>query len=113
MLRVLACLGTEHDFRLVLLAAVVCVTGSWIAMRLFSRARASSGSTWIGWLFLTGVATGASIWTTHFVAMLAFEPGLATSYAPVLTIASLFIAIAATTFGFAVAASPALRISPE
>jgi diguanylate cyclase (GGDEF)-like protein/PAS domain S-box-containing protein len=111
MLRVLTCLGYEHEYRLVLLAAIVCVAGSWIAMRLFSRTRASTGSTRVGWLFLTGVATGASIWTTHFIAMLAFEPSLPTSYEPALTLASLFIAIAATTLGFAVAASRAVAWS--
>ncbi|HYS47689.1 MAG TPA: EAL domain-containing protein [Xanthobacteraceae bacterium] len=113
MLRVLACVGYEHDRWLVLLAAVVCITGSWIAMRLFSRARASTGSTWAGWLFLTGVATGASIWTTHFIAMLAFEPSVPTSYEPVLTILSLFIAIGATTLGFAVAAARPIRAAGE
>src|SRR5712691_2398059 len=113
MLRVLTCLGYEHDYRLILLAAIVCVTGSWIAMRLFSRARASTGSTRAGWLFLTGVATSASIWTTHFVAMLAFEPSMPTSYEPALTMLSLFIAIGATTLGFAAAASRAVKWSGE
>ena len=56
-----------------------------------------------GWVFLTGVAAGAGIWATHFVAMLAFKTGLPTAYDPTLTLASLLIAISVTAAGFFVA----------
>jgi diguanylate cyclase (GGDEF)-like protein/PAS domain S-box-containing protein len=56
-----------------------------------------------GWVFLTGVAAGAGIWATHFVAMLAFKTGLPTAYDPALTLASLLIAISVTAAGFFVA----------
>lgn len=113
MLRVFTCLTQEHDFKLVLLAALVCVTGCWIAIRLFLRARASEGVTRIGWLVMTAVATGTAIWTTHFVAMLAFQPTLSSAFDPVLTVVSLFIAIGACFGGFALACLRSMPLAPE
>jgi diguanylate cyclase (GGDEF)-like protein len=113
MLRVLNCIVAEHDLRLVLLAAVVCVAGCWIAIRLYLRARASEGITRIGWLVMTSVATGTAIWTTHFVAMLAFQPNLSSAFEPILTVVSLFIAIGTCFVGFAVASSRSLPLAPE
>lgn len=102
MFRVLSCLTTEHDYRLVLLAVVICAIASLTAFHLFERSKRTDGIQCLGWLFHTGVATGAGIWATHFVAMLAFQPGLPVSYDPVLTGISLVIAVGVTTLGFAV-----------
>ena len=104
MLKVLSCLTIEHDLRLVALAALVCALGSWIAIRLFLRARGDTGIMRAQWLFLAGLAAGSATWATHFLAMLAFEPGLPTGYVASETIASLFVAIGALAVGFAVAA---------
>jgi len=104
MFRVIDCLTNQHDFKLVLLAGIICAVASFTAFQIYQRAKASMGSQRIGWLFLAGVATGAGIWATHFVAMLSFQPGLPVSYEPVLTGVSLIIAIAVTTFGFAISA---------
>lgn len=104
MFRVLDCLTNQHDFTLVLLAGAICAIASFTAFQIYQRARGSHGSQRLGWLFLAGVATGAGIWATHFVAMLAFQPGLPVAYEPVLTGISLIIAMAVTTFGFAICA---------
>jgi diguanylate cyclase (GGDEF)-like protein len=103
MLKVLSCLVVEHDLRFVLVAAVVCVLGSLIAVRLFSNASTPQIITRALWVFLAGFAFGSSVWATHFLAMLAYEPGLPTGYEPKVTVLSLFIAIIAMTFGFWVA----------
>jgi NO-binding membrane sensor protein with MHYT domain len=39
MFRVLTCLTVEHDWRLVAVAAVVCLFASLTAVNLFNRAR--------------------------------------------------------------------------
>lgn len=39
MLRVVGCFTNEHDIKLVLAAAMVCVLGSVLTVRLFMRAR--------------------------------------------------------------------------
>ena len=80
MLRVLNCLGTQHDWRLVILAAVVCFLVSVAAASLFNRARALSGRTRAGWLLTASFATGAGIWATHFIAMLAFDFGFPVAF---------------------------------
>ncbi|HEX7884350.1 MAG TPA: MHYT domain-containing protein [Phenylobacterium sp.] len=97
MIKVLTCLGAEHDLRLVLLAGLVCAFSSSLAMLLYAR---SSGSVRPGLLGLAGVVAGAGIWSTHFIAMLAFQPGLATGYAPAETLGSLAISVAFAVLGF-------------
>ena len=105
MFRVVTCLATEHDFRLVLLAAVICAMAAFTSFRIYARAtsaRAMQDHQYrrLAWLGLTGISTGAGIWSTHFVAMLAYDSGFPTAYDPTLTLASLVIAIGVTTTGY-------------
>jgi PAS domain S-box-containing protein len=103
MFKVFNCLTVEHDWRLVLLAVLICFLTSLAAINLFHRARAASGRTRLAWLTTTGVATGCGIWATHFIAMLAYEPGIPVAYNVGLTLLSLLAAAAITCIGFAVA----------
>ena len=50
MYRVLTCLVTEHDWRLVLLAGAICAFASTVTISLFHRARASTGRTRAIWV---------------------------------------------------------------
>ena len=113
MLRVLTCLGTEHDPKLVLLAVAVCIFGCWIAMRLWLRARAAELLMLrMQWALLAGIAGGAAVWTTHFVAMLGYAPGVATGFDPAGTAAAGFVGIGMLIVGFVVA-SLKNRFLPE
>ncbi len=112
MLKVLSCLVTEHDLRFVVVAAVVCVLGSWISVRMVTNTYNAQLGTRALWIFLAAFAFGSAVWSTHFLAMLAFEPGLPTGYEPKLTIVSLFVAIGAMTIGFAVASYRRSSIVP-
>ena len=105
MYRVLACLTTQHDYRLVGLAIVICAAASVTSFSVYSRAVAAIGLKRLGWLFLTAVCAAAGIWATHFVAMLAYDSTLPTTYDPILTAASLFVAALATTLGFVICAN--------
>ena len=102
VLRVLACIATEHDYRLVLLAALICAATSYTTFHAYSYATREQGSRRLAWVFLTAVCTGAGIWATHFVAMLAYDPGSPTDYDPVLTIASLLVAAVVAVVGFGI-----------
>ena len=82
MFRVLSCLTEQHDYRLVLLAAVICAATSFTSFSIYSRVPQSRELSRLGWLFLTGVSTGSGIWATHFVAMLAYSAGLPTAMTP-------------------------------
>ena len=113
MYRVLTTLTYQHDPALILLAAVVCAAGTAVAIRLFTKLRSDEASQFWSWLFLTGLTAGATIWTTHFIAMLAFTPGVAVGYDLILTILSLLVAIVASAVGFAIAAAPIFWRSAE
>jgi NO-binding membrane sensor protein with MHYT domain len=103
MHRVLTCLTTEHDWRLVVLAGVVCFLASVAAISLFQRACATAGRVRAGWVLVAGAATGCGIWATHFIAILAYDPGFAVAYHIGLTALSLLAAIAVTSAGFGLA----------
>jgi diguanylate cyclase (GGDEF)-like protein/PAS domain S-box-containing protein len=96
-------LSHAHDWRLVALAGLVCVLGSLTAISLFHRACVLEGRTRLVWLLIAGVATGCGVWATHFIAMLAIEPGFSISYDPYRTMLSLVVGIAASALGLAFA----------
>jgi diguanylate cyclase (GGDEF)-like protein len=103
MFRVFSCLTAEHDWRLVLLAGLVCFVASIVAVSIFHRAVASRAWARLIWVAIAGAAIGYGIWATHFVAMLAYEPGVPTNYGLVLTVLSLAAAMILTSGGFGVA----------
>ncbi len=103
MLRVFHSLATEHDWRLVAGAVLVCVSASLMAVHLLRRAQALSGSTRIISIAASSAATGFGIWATHFIAMLGYEPGVPVTYALGPALLSLLIAISVTSLGLATA----------
>src|SRR5690242_4508772 len=103
MYQVLNCLGYEHDPWLVALGGAVCVLASAVAVSLFHRARASRGWTRARWMALDAVAAGCGIWATHFIAMLAYDPGRLAGYNIGITLLSLVLAIATVACGLRIA----------
>ncbi|WKL58694.1 EAL domain-containing protein [Asticcacaulis sp. ZE23SCel15] len=103
MFRVISCLTDQHDWVLVALAAIVCLVSSFAAVNLMQRAKATDGASRLKWLLTAGIATGFGIWATHFIAMLAYDPGVATGYDLNLTVLSLVMAIVVTGAGIALA----------
>jgi diguanylate cyclase (GGDEF)-like protein/PAS domain S-box-containing protein len=99
MFRVFTCLTEAHDWRLVVLSGAVCLLASLSAISMFQRARATRGRARAVWIVMTGAAAGSGIWATHFVAMLAYDPGVAVAYDALLTGLSLVVAAAITTVG--------------
>jgi diguanylate cyclase (GGDEF)-like protein len=104
-MRVISCIITEHNLWLVLLAAIVCIAGSYVTMQLLERTLRTEGAQRSGWIFQAASAAGSSVWCTHFVAILAYDPGASVSFDPLLTIASLAIAICGSGLGFGIAAN--------
>src|SRR5262252_5686500 len=103
MLRVLHSLVTEHDWRLVASALLVCVSASLLAIHLLRRTQVLSGSTRVISIAASSAATGFSIWATHFIAMLGYQPGVPVTYALGPALLSLLIAISVASFGLATA----------
>jgi PAS domain S-box-containing protein len=106
MFNVLLCISSGHDWRLVVIAALVCVPANLAAFFLYAKALVPASRRWV-WLAMAGVVAGAGAWTTHFVAMLAFKTGLPVGYAPLATIGSLFVGVIGATLGLAVASAAA------
>ncbi len=105
MSRLYYCLSTEHDFALVLIAALICTLG----MRTtYGFARHISGLTTASDILIWSAAavftTASSIWTTHFIAMLAYDPGLPASYDIRLTAASALVALGTVSLAAAMLA---------
>src|SRR6185503_16393328 len=104
----------EHDWRLVILAGLVCLLASLVAVSLFHRSRAVRARVRSrhAWILLAGVATGCGIWATHFIAMLAYEPNVTISYSVGLTAISLVVATIVTIAGLSVAVTAPTRWAP-
>src|SRR5262249_51826216 len=130
MFRVFNCLTTEHDWRLVIVAGIVCFLASLTAISLFNPAPATAGPgppPLIGpgggpaaatagrvratWIVAAGAAAGCGIWATHFIAMLAYDPGVSVAYNIGLTALSFAAAALVTAGGLAVAAYAPARWS--
>ena len=109
MYQVFNCLSTEHDWRLVVLAGAVCFLSSVVAVSLFDRARAAQGHARQVWIALDAAVSGCGIWATHFIAMLAYDPGNGAGYSIRVTILSLVFAVLITGFGLAIALSDKRR----
>lgn len=109
---VLGCIAFQHNAWLVLAAAIICGAGSWVTAHLFERTLTTVGTQRIGWYFLTALTAGVAIWCTHFVAMLGYEASAPVEFDPVLTIASLLIAVFGATLGFLIAGSKLTRWAP-
>ena len=103
MLTVYNCIVNEHDLRLVLLAGVLGAFASFAAVTLLRHLRKSTGRTRLLWTSVAAVCFGFGVWATHFVAMLAFSPGLPTAYDVPLTVLSLILAIVCSGVGMSVA----------
>ncbi|WEK05295.1 MAG: EAL domain-containing protein [Candidatus Devosia phytovorans] len=104
MTTVFTTLFFEHDLWLVSLAAAVCAVSSFAGIALVDRARRIVGSRRAIWIAVAALAVGFGIWSTHFIAMLAYRPDFAIGYEPLGTFSSLLIAIVASGVGFAMAA---------
>ena len=97
---------------LVLMAGVVCLFGSWVGMRHFARARATEGTTRHGWLFMASVGTGAALWASTFISILALDPLLTSGFEPLATGAVLIVAVLACLIGFEIG-SRHFTLAPE
>ena len=97
---------------LVFVAGAVCLSGTWVGMRHFARARATAGSTRYGWLFMASVGTGAALWASTFISILALEPSLDSGFEPIATGAVLIVAVVACLVGFEVG-SRHFTLAPE
>ena len=103
MFQTFLCVGHQHNPWLVLMAAVVSLTASSTTLWMFMTGaeRGEREGDW--WRLYAGLVGGSGIWATHFICMLAFDPGLPASYDAIGAAVSLLIALAFTTAAIFVA----------
>ncbi|MBB3980819.1 diguanylate cyclase (GGDEF)-like protein/PAS domain S-box-containing protein [Sphingobium fontiphilum] len=103
MLDILWCIRDDHDIRLVLLAAAVCLLSTMTAVLMLRQANRATGQAARNWAVTGALATGFGIWSTHFIAMLGYDPGIIAGYHLGLTVSSLAIVLIATIMAFLIA----------
>ena len=83
-----------YIFSLVLLSYVIASLGSFTGLRLATEIHNAPTQKLKSLLHFGGAfAFGTGIWSMHFIGMLAYKMDMAVSYAPGLTILSMFIAV--------------------
>ncbi len=97
------CVTRQHDLRLVALAGVVCLCACFTTTSLYGRAENARGIRQFVWIGASAVVFGCGVWTTHFIAELAYRPGMPVGYDLRLTAVSAAIAVAMSGVGIVVA----------
>src|SRR5450755_4225218 len=97
--QILGCLTQQHDWRLLVLACTVCCLAGIASIHVFRRAH-SGPRVQVFWLATAGLVAASGIWATHFIAMLAYRPGVDVAYGIPLTILSLLATAGITTAAF-------------
>lgn len=92
-LAILHCIVYEHDLRLVVIAALVCIIGIFGSLAIAQHAARERGRPRARWAASAVVASGCTAWATHFIILLAFKPGSQLAFEPLLTVLSLLCAI--------------------
>ena len=93
MQALLTCVTQRHDPQLLLAAALVCSIGIYAASAIATHAARSEDPTRLKWGIVSIVASGCTAWATHMIALLAFKPGMASGFEPILTAISLLLVI--------------------
>ena len=94
MLKIVACVAQQHDLGLVAISAGICLLGCFSTVTLMAEAAQAERRALSPWLAAAAAVFGCSVWSLHFVAMLAFLPGGQAAYDLQPTAASIAIAVA-------------------
>ena len=90
---IISCVGQANDPRLLLLAAAVCIAGVYGSLTLANHAVRSRGQARRTWSAVSVTAAGSTAWASHMIGLLAFRPGMASAFEPMLTIGALLAGV--------------------
>ncbi len=108
---VVNCLVVQHDWRLTLLAATVCILGLGTCITLIGMARTSAPRVRLMFGATAGLVGGLAVWATHFLAMLGYNSEAMIRYAVGETLASLAIVVVGLTFAVQVILANPSRVT--
>jgi len=98
------------DGNLIVLSVLTAIYGSFAALSHAERMRSSSGKSAMVWMIAGGITLGLSIWSMHFIGMLAFHLPVSITYDLSLTFVSVIPAILATLLGFYILRNPKIHL---
>lgn len=101
--QVLHCIRHEHDSTLIALSGLICLVGVYASFAIANHALRVPVYLRLRWGTISVFAAGCTAWATHFVVLLAYEPGVPVGFDPVLTALSLGSAIIGIGAGIAIA----------
>jgi diguanylate cyclase (GGDEF)-like protein len=100
MRSVYTCLTTQHDTAMVVVASLICLLGAYAnAVLCRQAAQTPAGRGRLAWVATAVAATSTAIWATHFLAMLAFSPGMPWAVLAGPTVASYLVALVLVAIG--------------
>ncbi|CAD6506964.1 putative bifunctional diguanylate cyclase/phosphodiesterase [Paraburkholderia sabiae] len=88
----------SYNSLLVLFSLLVAVLAAYTSLEMAGRIMTATGRAARWWLTGGAFAMGLGIWSMHFVGMLAFSLPIRLGYDPMITLASLSIAVASSAF---------------
>lgn len=97
-------LASDHSLGFVITAVANCFVAGWLTATLMQRIREAKPVGRRHWQIGTAVVAGLGVWTTHFIAMLGYRPGMMLGFDGELTTLSAFVAI--LTIGGPLALAP-------
>ena len=84
-----SCLGQNSDAGYLLVAALVCIAGTYASYSLTAQAVRTQGAERRKWALQGLAAAGCTAWAAHMLGLMAFRPGTESAFEPVLTTLSL------------------------
>ncbi len=96
MSKIVSCIVFEHDYRLVALSAAICVLGCFAVTTSMAQSELSGKRSFSLWMLASACIYGCSVWSLHFVAMLAFLPAAHIAYELDVTGASIVVSVLGT-----------------
>jgi NO-binding membrane sensor protein with MHYT domain len=95
----------SYDATLVILSILVAIIGSYTGLLLMARTGAFTSASYKLKIVAAAAAIGSSIWSMHFIAMLALGLPVPVEYDGLITTISVFVAIVLTGLGLYAASS--------
>ena len=98
-------LDGKYDPALVALSTLIAILSSATVLDVASRISGAARRLRLAWILAAGVAMGGGVWAMHFVAMLAFTLPVTIGYSIPVTLASLALAVGATSLSLLIVSS--------
>ncbi|MBS9722124.1 EAL domain-containing protein [Tianweitania sp. BSSL-BM11] len=103
MQTVISCIQQAHNGYALLIAALVCTIGVYGSFSVANHAARSEGNRRAILALVAIVSAGCTAWSTHMIALLAFQPGMQAGFELIVTTVSLMAAILGIGAGMLVA----------